>query len=71
MTKRRGLIVADWILAGLFGLAGGANFALDQSGNVVVGLDELILAATGAVTAWLFIAAGGWTRDEAPKPDSD
>ena len=71
MTSRRILIVAGWILAGLFGLAGVANFALGQAVSIVAGISTLILSGTAAVTAWLFIAAGGWTSDEAPKPDSD
>jgi TM2 domain-containing membrane protein YozV len=71
MTSRRILIVAGWILAGLFGLAGVANFALGQAVSIVAGISALALGATAAVTLWLFIAAGGWTRDEAPIPDFD
>jgi hypothetical protein len=71
MTSRLILIVAGWILAGLFGLAGVANFALGQAVSIVAGMSALTLGATAAVTLWLFIAAGGWTRDEAPIPDCD
>jgi hypothetical protein len=71
MTSRRTLIVADWIFAGLFVLAGVANFVLGQPVSIVAGISALALGATAAVTAWLFIAAGGWTRDEASKPDSN
>ena len=71
MTSRRILIVAGWILAGLFGLAGVANLALGQAVSIVAGISALTLGATAAVTLWLFIAAGGWTRDEPPIADSD
>ena len=71
MTSRRILIVAGWILTGLFGLAGVTNFALGQAVSIVAGIGALTLGATAGVTLWLFIAAGGWTRDEAPVPDSD
>ena len=70
MTSRRILIVAGWILAGLFGLAGAANFALGQAVSIVAGMSALTLGATAAFTLWLFVAAGGWTR-ETPIPDSD
>ena len=71
MTSRRILIVAGWILAGLFGLAGVANLALGQAVSIVAGISALTLGATAAVTLWLFIAAGGWSRDEPPIADSD
>jgi TM2 domain-containing membrane protein YozV len=71
MTNRRTIIVAAWILAGLFGLAGVANFALGEPAGIVAGVSALAFGATAAVTAALFIAAGGWTRDEAPGLDSE
>jgi hypothetical protein len=71
MTNRRILIVAAWILAGLFGLAGVANFALGEPAGIVAGISALAFGAAAAVTASLFIAVGGWRRDEAPKPNSD
>jgi TM2 domain-containing membrane protein YozV len=71
MTNRRIVIVAGGILAGLFGLAGVANFALGQTVSIVAGMSALTLGATAAVTLCLFIAAGGWTKDEAPKTDFD
>jgi hypothetical protein len=61
MTNRRILIVAGGVLAGLFGLAGVANFALGQTVSIVAGMSALALGATAAVSLWLFIAAGGWT----------
>jgi hypothetical protein len=71
MTNRRAIIVAAWVLAGLFGLAGVANFALGEPAGIVAGLSALAFGATAAVTASLFIAAGGWRHDEAPGLDSD
>jgi hypothetical protein len=71
MTSRRTLIVADWLLATLLGLVGVANFALGDSVNVVAGISALVLSASAAVTASLFIASGGWRKDEVRKPDSD
>jgi TM2 domain-containing membrane protein YozV len=71
MTNRRTIIVAAWILAGLFGVAGVANFALGEPAGIVAGISALAFGATAAVTASLFIAAGGWRRDEESKPDSD
>jgi TM2 domain-containing membrane protein YozV len=71
MTNRRTIIVAAWILAGLFGLAGVANLALGEPAGIVAGVSALAFGATAAVTAALFIAAGGWSRDEAPGLDSD
>jgi TM2 domain-containing membrane protein YozV len=71
MTNRRAIIVAAWVLAALFGLAGVANFALGEPAGIVAGVSALAFGATAAVTASLFIAAGGWSRDEAPGLDSD
>ena len=71
MTNRRTIIVAAWILAGLFGLAGVANLALGEPAGIVAGISALAFGATAAVTAALFIAAGGWSQDEAQGLDSD
>jgi len=71
MTNRRIIIFAAWVLAGLFGLAGVANFALGEPAGIAAGICALVFGATAAVTASLFIAAGGWRRDEAPGLDSD
>jgi TM2 domain-containing membrane protein YozV len=71
MTNRRTIIVAAWVLAGLFGLAGVANFALREPAGVVAGIAALAFGITAAGTASLFIAAGGWQREEAPGLDSD
>jgi hypothetical protein len=71
MTNRRTIIVAAWVLAGLFGLAGVANLALGEPAGIVAGVSALAFGVAAAVTASLFIAAGGWTRDEAPGLDSD
>ena len=71
MTDRRTIIVAAWVLAGLFVLAGIANFALGEPAGIVAGICALAFGATAAVTASLFIAAGGWRRDEAASLDAD
>jgi len=71
MTNRRIIIFAAWVLAGFFGLAGVANFALGEPAGIAAGICALVFGATAAVTASLFIAAGGWRRDEAPGLDSD
>ena len=71
MTNRRTIIVAAWVLAGLFGLAGIADFALGEPVSILAGICALAFGAIAAVTASLFIAAGGWRRDEAARLDSD
>ena len=71
MTNRRTIIVAAWVLAGLFGLTGIVNFALGEPAGIVAGICALAFGATAAVTASLFIAAGGWRRDKAASLDSD
>jgi hypothetical protein len=71
MTNRRTIIVAAWILAGVFGLVGVANFALGEPAGIVAGISAFAFGAAAAITASLFIAAGGWRRDEAAGLDSD
>jgi len=61
---RRVLILMDTVLAGLFILAGIANFVLIDPVSVVGGVSALVLGACAAVTACLFVVSGGWSPTE-------
>ena len=67
--SRRALIVLDVVLAVLFVVTGLINLVIGGRASTIAGLCALAIAAACAVTAGLFVAAGGWTRDRAPSSD--
>ena len=69
--SRRALIVTDAALACLFLFAGVGNFVLGEPVNIVAGIGAFVVGACAAVTACLFIASGGWKREEVPKDGVD
>jgi hypothetical protein len=69
--SRRALIVVDVVLAALFAVAGLTNLLIGGRANVIAGLCSLAVAAASAVTAGLFIASGGWSRERPALPDAD
>jgi hypothetical protein len=72
-VSRRALIVTDTALACIFVVAGVTDLVLREPGGVVAGISAMAIGAACAVTACLFIAAGGWSegRAETPRPRSD
>ena len=68
VVGRRALIVIDTVLACLFLLAGIANFVLVDRMGIVGGISALAVGACAAVTACLFVVAGGWSAKETSEP---
>jgi membrane protein implicated in regulation of membrane protease activity len=69
--RRRALIVVDVVLAALFAVAGLTNLVIGGGASIIAGLCSLAVAAACAVTAVLFIAAGGWSRERPSLPDTN
>jgi hypothetical protein len=67
--SRRGLIVLDVVLAVLFVVAGVTNLVIGGRASTIAGLCSLAVAASCAVTAGLFIAAGGWSTERPALPE--
>jgi hypothetical protein len=62
-VSRRALIVTDVALACLFVAAGVTDLVLRGPVNIAADISALVIGAASAVTACLFVAAGGWSRD--------
>jgi hypothetical protein len=63
VVSRRALIVTDVALACLFVAAGVTDLVLRAPVSIAAGISALAIGAACAVTACLFVAAGGWSRD--------
>jgi hypothetical protein len=69
-VSRRALIVTDVALGCMFVVAGVTNLVLREPVGIVAGISAMAIGAACAVTACLFIAAGGWTEGRAEAPRS-
>jgi hypothetical protein len=69
-VSRRVLIVTDLAVACLLVAVGVGNLVIGGPVGIVAGISALALGATGVVVGCLFVAVGGWSRDQAPVPDS-
>jgi hypothetical protein len=69
-VNRRALVVADVAFACLFVVGGVTILVLQVPASVVAGISALAIGSACAITSVLFIAAGGWSRERAPRdPD--
>jgi hypothetical protein len=69
--SRRALIILDVVLAVLFVIAGVTNLLIGGRPNSIAGICALAIGAACAVTAGLFVAAGGWSRGRVPSSGTD
>jgi len=66
VVSRRALIVLDVLLAGVFVVVGVTNLVIGGRASFIAGVCALAIGATCAVTAGLFVAAGGWSKERRP-----
>ena len=69
--SRRELIVLDVVLALVFVIAGLTNLVIGGRPSFIAGICALTIGAACAVTAGLFIAAGGWSTGRVPLHGTD